>query len=44
MSLCVQAVRILEDFDPVSVYVAIADFTAVEESSISLIAGQCVEV
>ena len=34
----------MEEFDPVEVYVTIADFEAVEESSISLTAGQCVEV
>ncbi len=34
----------MEEFDPVLVYVAIADFEAVEDSSISLTAGQCVEV
>ncbi len=39
-----QSAGVLEEFDPVCVYVAIADFAAVEESSISLTAGQCVQV
>ena len=34
----------LEDFDPVEMYIAIADFVAIEESNISLQAGQCVQV
>ena len=34
----------LDTFDPVEVYVAIADFTAAEETSISLSAGQHVQV
>ena len=34
----------MEEFDPVEMYVAIADFEAVEDSSISLAAGQGVEV
>ena len=34
----------LEDFDPVELYAAIADFEVSEESSISLAAGQHVQV
>ena len=34
----------LEDFDPVELYIAIADFEAAEEGSISLVAGQHVQV
>ena len=34
----------LEEFDPVEVYVAIADFKGAEESNVSLRAGQCVQV
>ena len=34
----------LDDFDPVEMYVAIADFQALEESSISLRAGEHVQV
>ena len=34
----------VDDFDPVEVYVAIADFEAAEESNVSLSAGQCVQV
>lgn len=34
----------LDEFDPVEVYVAIADFEATEEANISLTAGQHVQV
>ncbi len=34
----------MEDFDPVEVFVAIADFKGTEESNVSLRAGQCVQV
>lgn len=34
----------LDDFDPIEMYVAIADFQALEESSISLRAGEHVQV
>ena len=34
----------IEDFDPVEVFVAIADFQEVEESNVSLRVGQCVQV
>lgn len=34
----------LDDFDPIEMYVAIADFQALEESSISLKAGEHVQV
>ena len=34
----------MEDFDPMEMYVAIADFEGVEKSNVSLRAGQCVQV
>lgn len=34
----------MDDFDPVEVYIAIADFEGLEDANISLTAGQWVQV